>query len=110
MPMTCQKCGACCIAPSITTAMPNMPHGKPAGVRCVNLTEDNLCKLFGRPERPSFCLAWPPAAEFCGGSLQDAMRNITTLETQTAVSTQQDPDSPPDPPTAGSPQLATIRD
>ncbi|NBX68342.1 MAG: YkgJ family cysteine cluster protein, partial [Proteobacteria bacterium] len=30
-------CGACCIAPSISSPLPGMPHGKPAGVRCVNL-------------------------------------------------------------------------
>ncbi|PAS17689.1 hypothetical protein CGT75_04930, partial [Vibrio cholerae] len=44
-------CGACCIAPSISSPIPGMPNGKPAGVRCVQLNEDNLCQLFGRPER-----------------------------------------------------------
>ena len=81
--MTCKKCGACCIAPSITTAIPNMPDGKPAGVRCVNLTAENLCTLFGKPERPSFCLAWPPTPELCGGSFREAMESISALEEQT---------------------------
>ena len=36
-------CGACCIAPSITSAIPGMPLGKPAGVRCVQLDDDNRC-------------------------------------------------------------------
>jgi hypothetical protein len=58
--MTCHKCGACCIAPSINTAIPNMPGGKPVGMRCANLNGRNECLLFGRPERPTFCLAWPP--------------------------------------------------
>src|SRR5687767_14313051 len=40
-------CGACCIAPSISSPIPGMPQGKPAGVRCVQLTEDNRCRLFG---------------------------------------------------------------
>ena len=31
-------CGACCIAPSISSPIPGMPDGKPAGVRCVQLT------------------------------------------------------------------------
>jgi hypothetical protein len=83
--MNCNKCGACCIAPSIVGAIPNMPQGKPAGVRCANLTADNLCRLFGQRSRPSFCLAWPPTPELCGGSFDDAMTNITTLERLTAV-------------------------
>ena len=32
-PMPCRDgCGACCIAPSITSPIPGMPHGKPAGM------------------------------------------------------------------------------
>ena len=85
MPTTCKKCGACCIAPSITTAIPNMPQGKPAGTRCANLTANNLCRLFGEPVRPTFCRAWPPSAELCGGSFAEAMGYITALETQTAT-------------------------
>jgi len=83
MSRTCRKCGACCIAPSITSVIPNMPKGKPAGVRCANLTEKNECALFGRPERPSFCRAWPPDPGFCGSSLEEAMRNIAVLESAT---------------------------
>lgn len=83
MTMNCKKCGACCIAPSITGAIPNMPHGKPAGVRCANLTERNECTLFGRPERPSFCLAWPPTPELCGDSFDQALQSIAALEEHT---------------------------
>ena len=43
-------CGACCIAPSITSPIPGMPHGKPAGIPCVQLDEDFGCRLFGKPE------------------------------------------------------------
>ena len=80
----CKKCGACCIAPSITTAMPNMPKGKPAGVRCANLTDESLCRLYGRPERPAFCLGWKPTSEVCGESFAQAMKNLATLEKDTA--------------------------
>jgi Fe-S-cluster containining protein len=83
MSTNCKKCGACCIAPSITTAMPDMPNGKPAGVRCLHLTEENECRIFGRPERPSFCLAWSPTPELCGDSLPEAIRNISALEIST---------------------------
>lgn len=61
-----------------------MPNGKPAGQRCVNLTADNLCRLFGRPERPAFCTGWRPTAEICGRGFHEAMRNITILEERTS--------------------------
>ncbi|WP_428771607.1 YkgJ family cysteine cluster protein [Vibrio sp.] len=73
-------CGACCIAPSISSAIPGMPHGKPAGVRCVQLNEQNLCKLFGKPERPKVCLAFKPCPSVCGSSNQQAMDTIAELE------------------------------
>ncbi len=59
--MDCRKCGACCIAPSITTAIPNMPYGKPAGARCANLSDRNECVLYGKATRPAFCIGWQHA-------------------------------------------------
>ena len=51
--MKCREgCGACCIAPSISSPLPGMPLGKPAGVRCVHLSAEQLCQLFGQPQRP----------------------------------------------------------
>jgi hypothetical protein len=61
-----------------------MPDGKPAGQRCVNLTVENLCRLFGRAERPAFCAGWQPTAEICGGGFEEAMRNIAILEERTS--------------------------
>lgn len=79
--MACRLgCGACCIAPSITSPIPGMPQGKPAGERCVQLTSENLCKLFGKPERPAVCLAFKADAEVCGDSDNIALLNITELE------------------------------
>lgn len=80
----CRKCGACCIAPSIATAIPKMPHGKPAGVRCANLNDRNECTLYGRAERPAFCIGWQPMPEVCGHTFGEAMTHITTLERATA--------------------------
>lgn len=77
-------CGACCIAPSISSPIPGMPDGKPAGVRCVQLTEDNRCKLFGKPERPAVCRLLRPSEEMCGRSFQDAFIFLSTLERATA--------------------------
>ena len=77
-------CGACCIAPSISSPIPGMPHGKPAGVRCVQLTRDNRCKLFGKPERPAVCIQLQPAEDMCGCSAQEAFVRIMWLERVTA--------------------------
>jgi uncharacterized protein len=76
-------CGACCIAPSITSAIPGMPEGKPAGVRCVQLTEDNRCKLFGHPSRPAICSLLRPSEEMCGKSRSSALTYLTFLEKAT---------------------------
>ena len=73
-------CGACCIAPSISSPIPGMPDGKPAGVRCAQLTDDNRCKLFGRPERPLVCISLRPSGEMCGDSNQQALIHLTLLE------------------------------
>ncbi len=76
-------CGACCIAPSISSPIPGMPEGKPAGVRCVQLTEDNLCKLFGHPDRPDVCVRLRPDPEMCGNSREVALAYLTALEEAT---------------------------
>lgn len=60
-----------------------MPEGKPAGVRCVQLDEDNRCRIFGRPERPAFCGGLQPAAEMCGGSREQAIAWLNRLEWET---------------------------
>lgn len=77
-------CGACCIAPSISSSIPGMPEGKPTGVRCVQLTEDNKCKLFGKPERPAVCGNLQPSKEMCGSSRREALAYLITLERMTA--------------------------
>jgi Fe-S-cluster containining protein len=76
-------CGACCIAPSITSPIPGMPGGKPAGVRCVQLTTDLRCTLFGRPGRPAVCSSLKPSIGMCGGSAEEAMRILAALEAAT---------------------------
>jgi hypothetical protein len=57
-----------------------MPNGKPAGARCVQLTDDNRCKLYSQPERPSVCVRLAPSPEMCGETTQDAMQYLLTLE------------------------------
>lgn len=83
--MECRPgCGACCIAPSITSPIPGMPLGKPAGVRCVQLTPDNRCALFGRPDRPAFCEGLKPSTAMCGDSREHALGWLAHLEALTA--------------------------
>jgi hypothetical protein len=80
-------CGACCIAPSISSPIPGMPDGKPAGVRCVQLGDDLRCAIFGKPERPACCSGLQPQAEMCGASRAEALVWLTRLENETRPST-----------------------
>lgn len=76
-------CGACCIAPSISTPIPGMPMGKPAGVRCIQLDSDNRCKLFGKPERPAVCRSLKAHVEMCGQTDAEALVILTVMERET---------------------------
>ena len=76
-------CAACCIAPSISSAIPGMANGKAAGERCVQLTMDNRCRLFGQPDRPSVCGSLQPNLEMCGKSDFEAMEYLLYLECAT---------------------------
>ncbi|OWQ85767.1 YkgJ family cysteine cluster protein [Roseateles terrae] len=83
--MECRPfCAACCIAPSISSAIPGMPQGKPAGVRCVQLDDQNRCRIFGHPERPEVCGSLMPSEDMCGDSREQAMRWLGWMEEATA--------------------------
>jgi Fe-S-cluster containining protein len=85
--LTCRAgCGACCIAPSISSAIPGMPRGKPAGVRCIQLTADNRCAIFGDPRRPAVCGNLRPEPAMCGSDRAHAMAWLRALEAATATS------------------------
>jgi uncharacterized protein len=57
-----------------------MPGGKPAGVRCAQLTADNRCALFGRPERPAVCSSLRSSPEMCGATNEEAFIRLALLE------------------------------
>lgn len=79
--MECRPgCGACCIVISISSPIPGMLQGKPAGVRCVQLTNENLCRIFGMPERPAACVALRPSADMCGSGDAEAFIYLAWLE------------------------------
>jgi Fe-S-cluster containining protein len=75
-----EKCGACCIAPSITSKIPGMPDGKPAGIPCINLDENFRCRIFGHPDRPEVCASLQPSREMCGSCRADALAYLEKLE------------------------------
>ncbi len=77
-------CAACCIAPSISSALPGMGSGKAAGIPCPALTPDLLCLLYGRQERPKVCSSFKASRETCGSSREEAMAILEALEAATA--------------------------
>ncbi|MDA3913668.1 YkgJ family cysteine cluster protein [Oleiagrimonas sp.] len=82
--MDCRPgCGACCIAPSISSPIPGMPKGKPAGMPCVQLTDDYRCALFGDPRRPPVCRALRPETLMCGTDRTQALAYLNDLEWRT---------------------------
>ncbi len=60
-----------------------MPGGKPAGVRCVQLTADFRCAIFGHPDRPAVCASLRPTADMCGLSAREAYERLSRLERAT---------------------------
>jgi hypothetical protein len=60
-----------------------MPHGKPAGVRCVQLDENERCKLYGKPERPAVCISLQANEEMCGQTREHALQWLAWLERET---------------------------
>ncbi|ROR31836.1 hypothetical protein EDD66_101455 [Mobilisporobacter senegalensis] len=81
-------CAACCIAPSISSPIPGMSDGKPPGIRCIQLTDDNKCKLFGKKERPAVCGSLRASVEMCGTSDKEAFKYLEELEKITGRDSQ----------------------
>ncbi len=75
-----ENCGACCIVPSITSKLPQMPGGKPGGVPCPHLTIDYRCKIFNSPDRPAVCEGFKAEKEFCGSSRSEAIEILSQLQ------------------------------
>ena len=83
--MECRPgCAACCTAPSISSPLPGLPQGKPAGMPCPQLDDQLRCRLFGLPQRPAVCGSLKPDLEMCGSERSHAMQWLTQLELATA--------------------------
>lgn len=73
-------CGACCTVISISSPIPGMPNGKPAGTRCIHLTHDYKCAIFTSPDRPRVCGGFQAETLFCGNSRDEALQILCSLE------------------------------
>lgn len=82
MNIPCHQCGACCTEISISSSIPGMPDGKPAGIPCIHL-QKNLCGLFDSPTRPIICGQFTPTLDICGTTHQEAVQQIRWYESQT---------------------------
>jgi hypothetical protein len=60
-----------------------MPLGKPAGIRCVQLSSENLCLLYLDPSRPAVCDSLRADVEICGSTREEALVLLSTLEAAT---------------------------
>jgi hypothetical protein len=52
----------------------------------VQLLPDLRCALFGRPERPAFCVSLRPQESMCGTSAAEARSLLDALEAATRPS------------------------
>lgn len=60
-----------------------MPEGKPANTRCVQLDDNNLCKLFADPRRPVVCESFTAQDYVCGRNREEALILLMELESLT---------------------------
>ncbi len=82
--MECRKyCGACCIAPSISSPLPGMPDGKPAGLPCIHLQKDLSCGIY--EQRPKVCKDFLAEDRVCGTSREEALDILNRLENGPAL-------------------------
>ena len=86
--MNCRPgCGACCIELSISSPLPGLPDGKPAGMRCPHLAADFYCLLYGSAGRPDVCANLTPLPEMCGSTRAEALNYLENLERLTRPKT-----------------------
>ncbi len=86
--MDCRPgCGACCTAPSISSPLPGMPAGKPAGMRCINLDPLNHCRVWETELYPEVCRRFRPETTVCGSNATEALLQLSELELLTCPTT-----------------------
>jgi hypothetical protein len=79
--MECREgCGVCCIIPSISSPIPGMLAGKPAGVRCIHLNTNLKCTIYKSPDRPLVCAGFQADKLVCCNTREEAIKVFTELE------------------------------
>ncbi|WP_245624658.1 YkgJ family cysteine cluster protein [Marinomonas fungiae] len=68
----------------MSSPIPGMPNGKPAGVPCIQLDQDFRCKIFGQPDRPKVCSEFQAAEYVCGSHRDEAVATLNDMEATTA--------------------------
>lgn len=56
-----------------------MEKGKPAGVRCLHLTDDYRCAIYDDPGRPKACAGFRAESDFCGSDREEALKILLSL-------------------------------
>jgi hypothetical protein len=59
-----------------------MPDGKPAGVKCIHLSDNNRCDIYFDYEKPGVCTDFNAEPEFCGSNREDALRILFSLSSK----------------------------
>jgi Fe-S-cluster containining protein len=57
-----------------------MPEGKPAGVACIHLSEEQRCMIYDHPDRPRVCSEFNADPDVCGNNREEAMALLQALE------------------------------
>jgi hypothetical protein len=60
--------------------MPDLPNGKPAGMRCPHLDDLFACALWGDRARPAVCASFKAERLVCGTSQAEALQLLSFLE------------------------------
>jgi hypothetical protein len=63
----------------ISTPIPGMADGKPAGVKCIHLIDDYKCAIYNDPGKPKVCTDFKAEPEFCGSTQEEAMMILFSL-------------------------------
>ena len=86
--MDCRKgCGACCIAPSISSPLPGLPFGKMPGERCQHLNDLLQCSLIDDERRPDACRRFSADEDCCGSNRFEALQILRRLESDSSPMT-----------------------
>jgi uncharacterized protein len=67
----------------MSSAAAGMPEGKKAGIRCIQLLDDNTCKIHDTWEYPAVCAHLKPSKEMCGETDAEAFEYLRNLEEMT---------------------------